>query len=126
MIPKIKKMAKDIFNELGSGHSEAVYQKAFEVALRLEKIHYESQRIVPIFYKKHNVGEEKPDIIVNAGKEKIILELKAVGAKLTQKEEVQVKKYLEVLKIKQGVLINFPQPNSKETPKEPEIKLVKK
>jgi len=126
MIDKIKKMAKDIFNELGSGHPECVYQKAFEVALRLERIHYENQRTVPIFYKNHNVGEEIPDLIIDAGKEKIVLELKSVGAKLTQKEEVQVRKYLEVLKINQGVLINFPQPNAKETPKEPEIVLVKK
>ena len=57
----------DVFNELGSGHAEAVYQKAMEVGLRLEKIPYENQRIVPIFYKKYNVGQGIPDIIINEG-----------------------------------------------------------
>lgn len=121
MIEQLRTISKDIFNELGSGHSEAVYQKAFEVALRLEKIHYENQRVVPIFYKEHNVGEEKPDIIADTGDEKIVIELKAVGAKLSKKEETQVEKYLEVMGIKKGILINFPQPNTKETPTEPEI-----
>ena len=77
MLKKIPKIAKDIFNELGSCHQECVYQKAFEVALRLERIAYESQRIVPIFYKKYNVGEGKPDIIINDPKGKILIELKS-------------------------------------------------
>lgn len=121
MMKKIKKIAKEIFNELGSCHQECVYQKAFEVALRLEKIAYESQRIVPIFYKRYNVGQGIPDIIINDPKGKIIIELKSVGAKLSKKEETQLRKYMEVLKIKKGVLINFPQPSTKETPKEPEV-----
>ena len=125
MINKIKKIAKDVFNELGSGHSESVYQKAMEVGLRLEKIPYENQRIVPIFYKKYNVGQEIPDIIVNEGNNgKVIVELKAVSSKLSLKEEVQVRKYMEVLGIDKGVLINFLQPDSKQTPDEPEIRVI--
>ncbi|QQG38439.1 MAG: GxxExxY protein [Candidatus Woesearchaeota archaeon] len=126
MIDKIQKIAKDVFNELGSGHAEAVYQKAMEVGLRLEKIPYENQRIVPIYYKRYNVGQGIPDIIVNEGNNgKIVIELKAVGSKLSNKEEVQLRKYMEVLGIKKGILINFPQPDSKKTPNEPEIKIVK-
>ncbi|MDD5331553.1 MAG: GxxExxY protein [Candidatus Nanoarchaeia archaeon] len=125
MINKIKEIAKDVFNELGSGHTECIYQKAMEVGLRLNKIPYENQRIVPIFYKKYNVGQGIPDLIINEGKDgKMIIELKAVGTKLSNKEEVQLKKYMEVLGIKKGILINFPQPDSKQTPDEPEIKVV--
>lgn len=95
---------------------------SLEVGLRLEKIPYENQRIVPIFYKEHNVGQGIPDIIINECKNgKIIIELKAVSSKLSLKEEVQLKKYMEVLNISKGVLINFPQPDSKKTPNEPEI-----
>lgn len=113
---KIQKIAEEIYEELGYGHSESVYQKSFEVALRLNKIPYENQRIVPIFYKKHNVGEGKPDLIVN---KEIVIELKSIG-KLSNKEETQLKKYMEVLSIKNGFLINFPQP-SKEVPIKPEV-----
>jgi len=126
MISKLKEIAKDIFNELGSGHSELIYQKAFEVALRLKKIAYESQRIVPIFYQKYNVGEGIADIIINDPKGKILIELKAISADLSLKEEAQVKKYVEgVAGIKEALLINFRQPSSKEVPNEPEIKEVK-
>ncbi|HLD15387.1 MAG TPA: GxxExxY protein [Candidatus Nanoarchaeia archaeon] len=125
MIPKLKEIAKDIFNELGSGHEEAIYQKAFEVALRLEKIAYESQKIVPVFYKKYNVGIGRPDIIVNDSKGKILIELKAISSTLSLKEETQVRKYIEVLGIKDALLINFPQPSSKEVPNLPEFREVK-
>ena len=43
------------------------------------------------------------------GKEKIVLELKATG-KIGRKEEMQLRNYLRLLKIKQGVLINFQSP----------------
>jgi len=111
MIQKIKKLAKEVFKELGSGYEECVYEKAMEVALRLEKIHYENQRILPIFYKGFNIGQSKPDLVINDknGKEQIVIELKAVSAKLGQKEEVQLKKYLEMLGMKKGIIINFPQ-----------------
>lgn len=124
MIPKIKSIAKDIFNELGSGHQECIYQKAFEVALRLEGIAYESQKVVPIYYKKYNVGEGYTDLIINDGKGKIIIELKAVGSSLSNKEETQLRKYMNVLNISKGILINFPQPDSKKTPDEPEIRII--
>ena len=113
MIPKIKKLAEDVFNALGSGYEEAVYEKAMEVALRLAKIPYENQRVLPVFYKNFAVGISRPDLIINdiKGNEKIVLELKATPSKTGPKEEVQLQKYLESLKMKKGVLINFPQTN---------------
>jgi len=36
MINKIKKIAKDVFKEIGSGYEECVYEKAMEVGLRFE------------------------------------------------------------------------------------------
>ena len=109
MLNKIKQLAQNVFKELGSGYSEEIYEKAMEVALRLEKIHYENQRILPIFYKNFNIGQSKPDLIINDcdGKEEIVIELKAVAAKLGEKDLAQLNRYLEVLKIKKGMLINF-------------------
>jgi len=113
MIDKIKKIAEDVFETLGSGYSEEVYEKAMEVGLRLEKVPYENQRVLPIFYKNFAVGTSKPDLIVKDtdGGEKIILELKATPTKTGMKEEVQLQKYLQNLKMKKGIIINFPQTN---------------
>ena len=113
MIPKIKKLAEDVFNALGSGYSEEVYENALKVALMLEKIPYENQRVLPVFYKNFSVGMSRPDLIITdtKGKEKIVLELKATSSGVGMKEEVQLKKYLESLKMKKGLLINFPQTN---------------
>ena len=126
MIDKIKKIAKEVFKALGSGYEECVYEKAMEVGLRLEKIHYENQRILPIFYKNFNIGQSKPDIIINdeKGKEQIVIELKATSTKLGPKEEVQLKKYLEMLGMKKGILINFQQTTKDGPGKEPEFKVV--
>ena len=126
MIDKIKKIAKEVFKALGSGYEECVYEKAMEVGLRLEKIHYENQRILPIFYKNFNIGQSKPDIIINdeKGKEQIVIELKATSTKLGPKEVVQLKKYLEMLGMKKGILINFPQTTKDGPGKEPEFKVV--
>ena len=126
MIPKIKKLAKDVFDALGSGYEESVYEKAMEVALRLEKIPYENQRILPVFYKNFAVGMSRSDLIINdtKGKEKIVIELKAMPGKIGKKEEIQLQKYLESLKMKKGILINFPQVAKGEEGKECEFVVV--
>jgi GxxExxY protein len=126
MIDKIKKLAKDVFDALGSGYSEEVYEKAMEVALRFEKIPYENQRVLPIFYRGFAVGMSRPDLIIKdvKGKEKIVLELKATPSKTGKKEEVQLEKYLESLKMKKGMIINFPQVAKGEVGKEVEFVVV--
>ncbi len=105
---EIKKIAEDVFDALGSGYSEEVYEKAMEVGLRLAKIPYENQRVLPVFYKNFAVGVSRPDLIVkdNDGGEKIVLELKATPTSIGMKEEVQLQKYLQSLNMKKGILIN--------------------
>ncbi|MBV22384.1 MAG: GxxExxY protein [Parcubacteria group bacterium] len=120
-IKKIENIAKDVYKKLGSGHQEVVYDKAMQVGLRLAKIRYDSQKVVELIYKDHYVGEGFPDLIIFFGKTKIVVELKAVGAKLGVSEEQQIKNYMKLLKIKDGLLINFQQPK-KEGKSEIEIK----
>lgn len=107
---KVRQIAKDVYRSLGSGFSEDVYDKAMQVGLRLAKIKYEGQKVVELKYKDHYVGEGYPDIIVNFGGKKAILELKAVGGSMGLAEEIQIKGYMKILIIKQGLLINFQQP----------------
>ena len=110
---KIKSIAKDIYKSLGSGYPEVVYDKAMQVGLRLASYKYDNQKVVELTYKDHYVGEGCPDIVVKIGKEKIIIELKAVAGQLGSAEEQQLRNYMNLLKAKYGLLINFQQPNKK-------------
>ncbi len=110
-IRQIRKIAKEVYDDLGSGFDECVYQKAMEVGLRLAKIRYESQKVVELKFKDHYVGEGFPDLIINLNGIKIVVELKATG-KLGGKELVQVRSYMKVLNIPYGLLINFQSPGT--------------
>ena len=124
-LEKIKKIALDVYRTLGSGFSEEVYDKAMQVGLRLAKIKYENQKVIELKYKDHCVGEGYPDLVVHLNGSKVIVELKAVGSELGVAEEQQLKNYMKILKIKQGLLINFQQPGRKEGKTKLEIKEVK-
>ncbi len=109
LLEVLRALTQDIYDQLGSGFDEVVYQKAFEVGLRLRGIPYEAQRIVPVFYQGFYIGEGKPDLIVGDGAEKVVIELKAVES-VGHKERTQIENYLRVLSVPLGLLINFPQP----------------
>ncbi len=109
LIELLRALTQDIYNKLGSGFDEVVYQKAFEVGLRLRGVPYEAQRIVPVFYEGFYIGEGKPDLVVSDGNERIVIELKAVES-VGHKERAQIENYLRVLSVPLGLLINFPQP----------------
>jgi len=106
----VKKIAVDVYRVLGSGHQEVIYDRAMQVGLRLAKVRYENQKVVELTYKDHYVGEGYPDIIAHFGKEKLVIELKAVGGILGASEEQQITNYMHILKVKNGLLINFQQP----------------
>jgi GxxExxY protein len=114
---QIRSIAKDVYRVLGSGHPEVVYDRAMQVGLRLAKLRYEGQKVVELKYKDHCVGEGYPDLIVRLGREKVVVELKAVGGTMGAAEERQLRNYMKILGINQGLLINFQQPgkNPKKT-----------
>ncbi len=121
-LEKIIKIARDVYKKLGSGFPEVVYDKAMQVGFRLVKIRYDSQKVVELKYKDHYVGEGFPDLIVYLGKNKVIIEFKAVAGDMGASEEQQLENYMEILKIKHGLLINFQQPGKKEGKTKLEIK----
>lgn len=100
----VNTMVNEIYNTLGSGHSERVYHNAMEVSLREMNIPYESERHVPIYYKEHVVGMARADIIV---RKTTVLEFKTVKS-LNDAMISQAKKYLTQLKLRTAYLINFP------------------
>ena len=102
VIKGILDSAKAVFQDLGEGWPEAVYQKAMEVELRERGIKYEEQRVLPIYYKdKYVVGEGKPDLIIlielESGKRvHIIIELKA-DTDIKEDHKIQIQKYIKAL-----------------------------
>jgi len=112
-LEKIEKIARDVYKKLGSSHPEVVYDRAMQVGLRSEKIKYDSQKVVELQYKGHYVGEGYPDLIVYFGKNKVVVELKAVGGTMSGAEEHQIKNYMKIMNITYGLLINFQNPNKK-------------
>ena len=106
-------LSTDIYNSVGSGYNEVVYHRAFEVALRLNGINYESEVVTPIFYKGHNIGHGKVDIKLN----NFIVELKAVSNFSSTEGVVQIKNYMKSYSINQGLVINFGQSNNKSSGK---------
>ena len=98
------KIAEDIWSSLGPGYSESVYHCAFEVALRSNKIPYETERIVPVFYQGQNVGHVRADLIIDR---QYVVELKSVS-RLNETYRIQTRNYLRLLGLSEGFLINFP------------------
>lgn len=115
----IKASAIEVFNELGGGWQEAIYQGAMEVALRHHGLMYETQRILPITFMDHVVGESIPDLVIwvntDSNKVAIVVDLKAENG-LKEENEVQVQRYIQELKkqihknedvYSTGLVINF-------------------
>lgn len=100
----ISTIAQDVYKTLGHGHSEAVYHRAMEVGLRKQNIKYDTERIVPIQYEGHVVGNSRLDLVID---DTMIVELKSVSC-LKQREITQLQNYMNLTGLKEGLLINFP------------------
>ena len=101
-------ISSDIFNSLGPGYNEVIYHKAFEVALRLQRLDYQSEVIVPVFYKGNNIGHGRIDLLIN---NQLIIELKAVSTINNDSTIIQIKNYMKHYSIMSGLIINFGQSN---------------
>ena len=97
-------LANEIYTTLGPGDSERVYHNAMEVILREKGIHYESERIIPILFKGHVIGNLRADIVINRS---IILEFKTIK-NLNESTEIQAHNYLNLTGLETAYLINFP------------------
>ena len=100
----VKSFADEIYSQLGPGYSERVYHNAMEVLLRSKGIPYESERIVPVEFMGHVIGNLRADIIIN---NEVVLEFKTIKT-LNESAEVQGHNYLRLTGLKTAFLINFP------------------
>ena len=112
LVNQLTEIAFDIFNNVGSGYNEVIYHNAFEVGLRLKGIRYQSEVIVPVFYNGHNIGHGRIDLLIDNA---LIIELKAIGNFNGDTANIQIKNYMKQYSIKDGLVINFGQPNKATT-----------
>ena len=99
----ILKTYYEVYNELGYGFLEKVYQNALYNELKNNGFDVESQKQIKVYYKNVEVGEYYADLIVN---DKVILELKATES-ITEAHEFQLLNYLKSTNIEVGLLLNF-------------------
>ena len=92
-----------VYNELGHGFLEKVYQNSLYIELKRMGLNVEPQKQIKVYYQGFEVGEYYPDMIVN---ESVILELKAAEAIVVEFEN-QVLNYLRASNIEVGLLLNF-------------------
>ncbi len=100
---KIIKCFYKVYDELGTGFLESVYEKSLLIELKDIGLKAINQKSLNVFYKNQLVGVFKADIVVE---DKIIIEIKAIN-KLTEQHEAQLINYLKATGIKVGLLVNF-------------------
>ena len=100
---KIIKAFYKVYNTLGYGFLEKVYENALFIELQSMGIFVEKQRRIKVFYLEHEVGDYFADLIVD---NKVIVELKASEA-LCEEHEYQLINYLKATEIEVGLLLNF-------------------
>ncbi len=99
-----------VYNELGHGFLEAVYEEALAIGLSEAGMSAARQVPTPIWFRGRTIGEYKADLIVNRV---VLLELKAARA-LDSAHEAQILNYLRATNIEVGLLLNFgPKPQFK-------------
>lgn len=92
-----------VYNSLGFGFLEKVYENAMMIELKKNNLAVEKQKQIKVFYEDNLVGEYFADLVVE---DKIIIELKA-AENLIDEHELQLINYLKATEIEVGLLLNF-------------------
>jgi GxxExxY protein len=92
-----------VYNQLGYGFTEKVYENALTIELRRIGLQAEQQKPIMVYYNGQVVGEYFADILVN---DSVILELKATR-QILDEYEAQLLNYLKATPIEVGLLLNF-------------------
>lgn len=93
----------EVYNELGSGFLEKIYEEALAIVLRSRGLQVKQQAEVPVWFRDEKIGTYQADMIV-AGL--VLIELKACKT-LDSSHEAQLLHYLRATEIEVGLLLNF-------------------
>lgn len=100
---KIIKIFYVVYNKLGYGFLEKVYENAMMIEFGNANIPSVSQSPIKVLYEKQVIGEYFADILVD---DKVIVEIKA-SKSLASEHEAQLLNYLKATDIEVGLLLNF-------------------
>ena len=99
----ILKVYYDIYNQLGYGFLERVYQNAMYFELKEKGYQVEAQTPIKVYLKGQLIGEYYSDLLIE---NKVIIELKACEV-LMNVHVAQLMNYLKATEIEVGLLLNF-------------------
>ena len=93
----------EVFNTLGHGMEEPIYQEALSIELTLRNIPFEREKLLHTYYKGQQMQKiYQADFYSNG----IMIELKSAN-KLISEHRAQLFNYMRITKTTQGLLINF-------------------
>ena len=93
----------DVFNELGFGFIESVYEKSLCIELRAKGFEALRQVAIPVWFRGEQVGDFDADVMVNR---LVLLEIKTARA-IENAHLGQLMNYLKATDIEVGLLLNF-------------------
>ena len=93
----------EVYNELGHGFLESVYEEAMFAVLREKGMKVERQHALAVWFRGEKIGDFRADLLVN---DAVIIELKAARA-LEPAHEAQLLHYLRAPEVEVGLLLNF-------------------
>jgi len=92
-----------VYNRLGYGFLERVYENALSIACRDERLDVKRQVKIDVFFEGSRVGTYQADLIIN---DVVIVEIKAAES-LRPEHEAQLTNYLRATSCEVGLLLNF-------------------
>lgn len=94
----------EVYNQMGCGFLEAVYQECLEIELRLREIPFIAQKELKLYYKDNELDQKYvPDFVCH---DEVVVELKAISD-LSNEQYAQLLNYLKASKLQTGLLVNF-------------------
>jgi GxxExxY protein len=93
----------EVYNELGHGFLESIYENALSIALQTNGLRVETQSRIDVWFRGQKLGDFFADIVVE---DLVVLELKAVRS-IDKSHEAQLLHYLRATPIEVGLLLNF-------------------
>jgi GxxExxY protein len=103
MTEQIIGCAYRVYNKMGFGFLESVYEKCMQIELKKAGLAAKSQQPIKVFYEGETVGDFVADLVVE---DTVIVELKSVR-RVVKAHEIQLVNYLVATKTDVGLLLNF-------------------
>ena len=100
---KVMKAFFKVYNSLGFGFLERVYENAMFIELNNMGLNVEKQKRLVVYYENQQIGNYFADFLIE---EKVIIELKAVE-RLVEEHELQIINYLRATDLEVGLILNF-------------------